>query len=129
MAKKKGNGGDDDQVMTAVRHFRLSEPDADVWDKKVMQSGMTASAFFRTAVIENQTIVQPPRRPVHVRKLHPATQQIIHLLAKQGNNINQLARHLNLGRKAGELSERDYKTALDELHELNENARVVMKTI
>lgn len=111
------------ETLTAVRHFRMSESDALKWDEKVDRSGMTTSEFFREAVLNNQTTVRA--RPV----IHPVAREILHHLSKQGNNINQIARHLNLGRRAGELSERDYKTALDELHELNENARVVMKAI
>lgn len=110
-------------TLTAVRHFRMTESDALNWDEKVDRSGMTTSEFFREAVLNNQTTVRA--RPV----IHPLSREILHYLSKQGNNINQIARNLNLGRKAGELSERDYKTALEELHEINKTARVVMKVI
>lgn len=113
-----------------VRHFRiLSEAHASTWDEKVARSGMTESAFLRLAVVENQTVVAGAKRPIPKKSIHPAAQEILHLLAKQGNNVNQIARNLNSDRKAGVINEATYKSALYELAALNEKSRLILSTI
>jgi Bacterial mobilisation protein (MobC) len=114
---------DENEKLTEVRHFRMSASGAMKWDEKVDRSGMTNSEFFREAVLNNQTTVRA--RPI----LHPVTREILHLLSKQSNNINQIARTLNTAKKSGEIDNRTYQSALSELAGLNEKAALVLSTI
>lgn len=38
--------------------FRLSVDDTKIWERKVRESGLSKSKFFRQAVIENKTTVK-----------------------------------------------------------------------
>lgn len=109
--------------LSVVRHFRLSGEEARCWDEKVLLSGMTHSEFFRQAVLQNQTTVRARL------SVHPYAREIKYLLAKQGNNINQIARNLNTDRKSGGLSEAVYRSALRELAILNESAADILSAI
>ena len=111
--------------LTTVRHFRLTPADAALWDKKVLASGMTSSAFFRRAVIENRTkVIAPPKKP-----LLPAHREILFLLGKQGNNINQIALALNAAQLAGGITSKECLSVLYELKDLNEKSDLILREI
>lgn len=111
-------------ALPVVKHFRLSEADAETWDAKVNRSGKTASEFFRAAVIENKTIISGMKT---VTKESPVTLEYLRLLARQGNNINQIAKALNEARAAGEISAADCLIALRELQEINNQSKALLE--
>ena len=103
-----------------VYSFRVPTSVAKMWDAKIRESGMDRSKFFRKAVEENKTVVKaaPP--------LHPYVRQILHLLEKQGNNVNQLAHRANTSQLAGTLDNNLYRAILIELKEINDKSTQVM---
>ena len=89
--------------------FRLSEPDFLAYQEKVRASGLSASDFFRDAVLTNRTqIVARPKASGDKRRA-------LYLLNKAGNNINQLAHRANAAHQAGTLSEKTLEGILDNL--------------
>jgi len=50
---------------------------------------------------------------------------ILHL-SKIGNNINQIAKNLNIAKKEGYLAEQDYDLLLDELMQINLNLKAIL---
>lgn len=110
-------------VLSQQRHFRLSEDDAATFDRKVVQSGMTTSEFFREAVIRNKTVV-------HEKAKIPAiNHEVLHLLLKQGNNLNQLARHLNEAKLASTINSGLFADLLSELSEMNKTAKTILGNV
>ena len=86
--------------------FRLSMADYAAFLQKVEGSGLTASAFFREAVLANRT--QIVARPV----LTPDAKKMLFLANKIGNNINQLAHGAHTDRLAWRVSETTYGPSL-----------------
>lgn len=97
-------------ALSEVRHFRLSPQAAAGWDAKVASSGMTASEFFRKAVINNETKVTRKKEGPS-----PDYRRLLFYVAQIGNNINQLARRANEDYRSGVISQTTYRLLLEEL--------------
>ncbi|WP_434152218.1 plasmid mobilization protein (plasmid) [Methylocaldum gracile subsp. desertum] len=93
--------------------FRLSEPDADALTEKVKAAGLSISEFMREYVLLNKTSVIA-RRPASGDK-----RKLLYLFNKASNNINQLAKQVNVAHKAGDVSEDIYLEVLKELQHLS----------
>src|SRR5690606_23446774 len=89
--------------------LRLTTSDFAVWNAKVLESGLTASEFFRNAVIQNRTTVRASNAPTQDKK------QLDFLVSKISNNINQLARRANEDNLKGILSQSTYRRLLETL--------------
>lgn len=116
MTKTKIKG--EKQNLKIVRNFRLTEADAAAWDEKVNASGMSASAFFREAVLQNKTVVQASKKQSTLEQ-----RKILFLFAQQSNNINQIAHRLNSDHRAGKVTSETYKAILAELQGLSQMAK------
>ncbi|RTL11805.1 MAG: plasmid mobilization relaxosome protein MobC [Neisseriaceae bacterium] len=68
-----------------VFHFRLTEDEAEKFEQQILESGYTASSFFREVILKNKT---------QVVKKEDAIKVIYHL-NKMGNNLNQIAHGIN----------------------------------
>ena len=112
---------DTSNKLTEIRNVRMTKADAQVWDDKVKESGLTPSKFFRKAIIENQTIVVNKQKKL----LSPGHRQILFLLAQESNNVNQIALNLNVARKSGKLSGYDFERLFLELRKINETADLI----
>ncbi len=107
---------------TRIYSFRLPDHIADVWDDKIARSGMNISEFMRTAVIENETVVQGDasanrkKRAVRIAgNVDPALIRRNFVLAQAGNNLNQIAHRLNSDHLAQLVTPAIYAEFLDEL--------------
>lgn len=105
--------------LQSMRGFRLSKEDAEAWDAKVEASGMTSSAFFRLAVIQNQTVVQAAKS----KETTLEQRKILFLFAQQSNNINQLAHQVNAAHRAGKVTPDLYLAVLEQLQSINTIAK------
>jgi len=106
-----------------MRGFRLPESDAVIFDQKVAASGMKTSEFFREAVIRNKTVV-------HERAKIPAiNHEVLHLLLKQGNNLNQIARHLNEAKLSGAINSELFASLVRELAEMNKTSKTILGNV
>lgn len=85
---------DKEQVGKPVA-FRLPLHEYERFQQKVAESGLTASEFFRRAVIANDTtvIAAPTETAADRRQLF--------IVSKASNNLNQLAHVMNYARVKG----------------------------
>lgn len=97
--------------------FRLTEADHAAYLAKVRSSGLTPSEFFRDAVLTNRTQVVAVDREVR--------RQILFLVAKASNNLNQLAHRVHTDHVAGKVGEATYLSVLGELEALAAELREV----
>ncbi len=108
--------------------FRLTEEDHAVWVRKVAQSGLSASEFFRRAVIQNQSTVSPALRPAVIKQPKPQSQheaKLLFCISMISNNVNQIAHRLNADHKAGIVSRQLYESFLSELSILADKAKAL----
>jgi uncharacterized protein (DUF1778 family) len=100
--------------------FRLNKKDYAFYKNKVANSGLSPSEFFRTAVLTNQTQI--------ISKKHtPEKKQMIYLLSKTSNNINQLAHRINADHKIGQLNEQTYVALLNALDNISSYLKAMVK--
>lgn len=92
--------------------FRLSIPAHDKLFAQAAAAGISTRAWLELAVIENKTqIVAKP-------KLHPDLRELLFQVNKTGNNLNQLAHHLNTLALKGALPPTDITLALGNLERI-----------
>ncbi|MGZ4992640.1 MAG: plasmid mobilization protein [Methylobacter sp.] len=103
--------------------FRLSESDAEALLNKVEASGLSMSEFVREYVLKNRTSVIA-RTPASRDKL-----SLIRLFNKTGNNINQLAKSINIAFKSGKVSEVNYLALLSELQHISRYMKGCIKDV
>ena len=89
--------------------FRLSMSDYEAYQKKVIESGLKPSEFFRTAVITNRTHV------IAREKVSQDKTRLLYLFNKTSNNINQLAHRANSDYLTGVIGEETYDQILSRL--------------
>ena len=103
-----------------VVSFRLAEADRAAYLAKVKESGLSQSEFFRTCVLQNRTqVVARPKATVE-------TKQVLYIVNKAGNNLNQLAHRTNLDHLVGKV---DHHTYADILYQLDRIARYLKFTL
>jgi len=93
--------------------FRLSAHDYAAYKAKVEASGSTPSEFFRDCVLTNRTEI------IARSVLTDERRQVLFLLSKASNNINQLAHRANADQQAGIIGDRTYSEILDSLNHLS----------
>jgi hypothetical protein len=111
-----------DEALTKRVAFRLTPSDYAAYKAKFADSGLTASEFFREAVLTNRTeIVARPVVPDDGRKIlfgpvvSGDVRKILFVLAQAGNNLNQLAHRANADNAAGIIDSKTYLDILDSL--------------
>jgi hypothetical protein len=100
--------------------FRLNKKDYAFYKNKVADSGLSPSEFFRTAVLTNQT-------QIISKKYTPEKKQMIYLLSKTSNNINQLAYRINADHAVGRISDQSYVDLLRALEGIFNSLKAVVK--
>lgn len=100
---------DPSELIERTLSVGLSQADYSAWLAKVQASGLTKSAFFRQAVLANQT--QVLARP----KASPDRRRLLYQVNQAGNNLNQLAHRANADHQAGKLGESTYGEILRNL--------------
>lgn len=126
--KRRARGED---RVPMVFSFRTSKVLAADWKKKIADSSLTASEFFRVAVEQNQTTVvadptkkekKPATRIAQTR--NPDTRRLLFLAAQTSNNCNQLAHAINIAKHAKDgISEKLVESVLQELEEIKRLAK------
>lgn len=101
--------------------FRLSSEDYATWQEKVQASGLSASEFFRDAVLTNRTQV--------VARAAPSRDydRLLYLFNKAGNNLNQLVHRVHTEHLAGTVSEATAAGVLSELQRLTRYMRAALQ--
>lgn len=104
MAKQKGAA-----PLTRRITYRVSEEDYATYLAKVNEAGMTASEFFRVAVLTNRTsVVARPKASID-------RQRLLFVVNKTSNNLNQIAHRANSANLKGTLSDSTLETMLYQL--------------
>ena len=90
--------------MNARLAFRLPQDVAAAWRAAAQSAGQSLSDWIRAQVrVDGQDVVithNPSPRKLPQRREHvPADPVLVRGIAKAGNNLNQIARHLNAGGK------------------------------
>jgi hypothetical protein len=111
MAKRKTQDG---EALSERVGFRLSANEHATYLARVASSGMSASEFFRDCVLTNRTKVVA-RAPSSVDR-----KQMLFVVNKAGNNLNQLAHVANTQHLAGKLNESTFVAILYELEVLQQ---------
>lgn len=109
--------------LNKVITFRLSDDDAAVFLQKVELSGLPRAEYFRQAVVLNKSVIH------QVVKKPEISYEVLHLLSKQSNNINQIAYSLNTAKVAGTIDNQTYRSALLELQEISRNSKSLLSQI
>lgn len=94
--------------------FRLLDDEFARYEKKVRNSGLSQSEFFREHVLNNTT--QVIARPA----ASADSKRAVFLLQKASNNLNQLAHRANAAHRANKISESTFATIIDQLRQLNQ---------
>lgn len=121
--KRRAKG--EDRVLDSFA-FRTTKVLADGWRKKIADSGLTASEFFRVAVEQNQTMVvadpnKKEKKPATriAQTGNPDTRRLLFLAAQTSNNCNQLAHAINIARHTKDgISEKLVESVLQELEQI-----------
>lgn len=89
---------------TRMLRIRLTDGEYNILKQKAKQANKTMSDFVREYITTGKV----------KSKCKQLSSLILHL-SRIGNNINQIAKNLNIARKEGSLSKQDYDLLLDEL--------------
>ena len=100
---------------TKMLRIRLTSDEYDLLKDKSKTAGKTMSDFVRDYIVKGKVN----------SKCKDLPSLILHL-SKIGNNINQIAKNLNIAKKEGYLNEQDYDLLLDELMQLNNNLKAIL---
>ncbi len=95
--------------------IRLTDDEYNLLKEKADKAGKTMSEFVRDYITRGKVN----------SKCKDLPSLILHL-SKIGNNINQIARNLNIAKKEGYLAEQDYDLLLDELMQINNNLKAIL---
>jgi len=100
---------------TKMLRIRLTDDEYNLLKEKADKAGKTMSEFVRDYITKGKVN----------SKCKDLPSLILHL-SRIGNNINQIARNLNIAKKEGYLAERDYDLLLDELMQINNNLKALL---
>ena len=100
---------------TKMLRIRLTDDEYNLLKQKAEQANKTMSEFIREYIVTGKVKSKCKQLP----------SLILHL-SKIGNNINQIAKNLNIAKKEGYLAEQDYDLLLDELMQINLNLKAIL---
>lgn len=111
------------EKLTELVNFRLTAADHAVCLRKAKAAGIKPSEFFRGAVLGNEPQI------IARQKASPERGQLLYLMNKASNNINQLAYRANADHKAGIISENTYIKIITELQLLTQTMKEGIKNV
>ncbi|SEL88442.1 mobilisation protein (MobC) [Kosakonia sacchari] len=92
-----------------VFHFRVSEEEAEAFERRLAESGMSKSRYFREVFINQKAEIT-----VTVKDM----QTIIFYFNKSSNNLNQLAHQVNTAHYSHKVSDKVYRLFLNTLTDI-----------
>lgn len=117
LGAKMGRPTSGAEPLTERVAFRLTAADYSVYKEKVSASGLKPSDFFRRCVLTNRTSIVA--RPV----IDADLRQVLFLLARAGNKINQIAFRANADHAAGIIGDQTYRDVLEALVNLRQDLK------
>ena len=119
MARPLKSGKPKDAVVT----FRLAQEEFAPFEELLSRSSMSKSEFFRSIFLSNDKQVNlKERRPVDYERL-------LYIANKAENNLNQIAKQLNVAHKSCAISEIDYHNAINRLISINECFKGILNAL
>ena len=106
--KKKSNETSKENKNVKIT-FRLSQSEFEPYEKLINESGLKTSKVMREVFIAKAGKVELPKTQSKDSK------RLLFLANKASNNINQLARKLNMDHNKGIVNERTYSLLLNNL--------------
>lgn len=106
--------------LVVVKSYRIDAPTAAKIDKKVKESNLTDSEFYRQVIINEKTSV------VQKRVQTESDKRILFLLSKMSNNINQIAHRINgelQNQSISGLKEKTCREILENIHSVMDDAK------
>lgn len=94
--------------------FRVSSSDFEIFDKKLASSKMSKSEFFREVFLNSNVSLTVKAAP---SKDHSA---LLFLYNKSSNNLNQLARQVNIAHLSGAINRDRYLRYMNALLEIRD---------
>ena len=108
---------------TAVASFRLRKEAHDRLYENAAKAGLSTRDWLEQAILENKTTIIERKKP------NTDVLALVFQVNKAGNNINQIAHHLNTAAKQSTISKDQYDEAIDKIDHLrillNEAVRYV----
>jgi hypothetical protein len=104
--------GSERRKRSRVLTLRVNSQEAQAIDEMVASTGLSLSALLRNALLKTP----PPRGSRRAGVDQEAAARVLAALGKIGSNLNQLAKHANMGRK--DLDIQELRIALRDLSEL-----------
>lgn len=102
-----------------VISFRLKQDEFEPFKLLLEKSDKTKSEFFRDIFLSKQKDIN-----ITLNELKPVDYfNILRVVNKTGNNLNQLAKSLNIAQKSNIISERIYLKAINSLISINNNLK------
>lgn len=102
-----------------VISFRLKQDEFEPFKLLLEKSDKTKSEFFRDIFLSKQKDIN-----ITLNELKPVDYfNILRVVNKSGNNLNQLAKSLNIAHKSNIISERIYLKAINSLISINNNLK------
>ena len=95
--------------------IRLNKETYQKLKEKTAELGLTQSQYLRQIIVKGKA----------TKKCKNLNSLILHI-SKIGNNLNQIAKNLNIAEKKGSLSGVDYDLLLDELMQINNNLKALL---
>lgn len=102
-----------------VISLRISAEDFAGFERDIKKSGLSRSAFFRQVVLD-----KAPHITVHVDDSdsnRQDTSRLLYHLSKSGNNINQLARQVNIAYQAGRVTDKTFRSVCTILEDIRQH--------
>ena len=103
-----------------VVSFRLSSDEFAPYAAVLARSTVSKSAFFRSIFISN-------KKEFHLKESkHPDYKRLLFFVSKASNNINQIAKRINIAEKAGIVTSKTYFDAMNELVSISQLLKGVL---
>lgn len=94
--------------------FRLTVESRAILFKRAEDSGRSAREWLDEAIISNKSKI------IARKKAHPDLKPLLFHVNKAGNNINQIAHHLNTLRREHVIEHTEFKVAMRQLQEIQD---------
>jgi len=105
--------------------IRIDDETYNKLKEKTEELGITQSEYLRQVILKGKAVTKKCKEPPALKELPT----LISHLSRIGNNINQIARNLNVAKKEGYLREQDYDLLLDELMQINNNLKGILSQL
>jgi len=89
--------------------FRLSPKAHDMLHERSARAGLSTRAWLDDVILQDKTKIIARQKP------HPDLSQLVFQVNKAGNNLNQIAKHINELAMRGDLSYERARVELDKL--------------